>query len=162
MGSYNFNDEFRKALERAREEARQLNHEYVGGEHMLLALLRETDSVAAQVLKSFAVDVSQTREVLLGVLHKGTSASFGADLPYTSRGKRTLELAMIQSREWEHSHTGPEHLPIGLLREKNGIAGEVLVNAGVTLDAARAQTLSILGVPPTRSSWRTSLKRIFS
>jgi len=144
MGSYNFNDEFRTALAHARQEARLLNHEYVGGEHMLLALLRETDSVAAQVLKSFAIDVNQTREVLLGVLHKGTSASFAADLPYTSRGKRTLELAMIQSREWKHSHTGPEHLLIGLLREKNGIAGEVLAEAGVTLEGAQSQTLSLL------------------
>ncbi len=162
MAHLNFSERTRRTLACAREEALELHYEYVGTEHILLALLRDGESVAAAVLRARSVDAEQTRQAVLGTLKKGRSTSGGADLPYTSRGKKTLELAMSQAREWRHDYVGPEHLLIGLLREKNGIGGQALLNAGITLDAARAHTLSILGEQPARNSWRTTLTRIFS
>jgi ATP-dependent Clp protease ATP-binding subunit ClpC len=158
-----FSERTRRTLARAREEAVGLNHEYVSTEHMLLALLRDIEGVAAEVLKTFSVDARKTRQVVLRIVKKGTSAlPNGTELPYTSRGKKTLDLAMAQAREWDHSYVGAEHLLIGLLREKQGIGAQILANAGVTVDAARAHTLSILGEQPKHKSWRTTLKRIFS
>jgi ATP-dependent Clp protease ATP-binding subunit ClpC len=139
-------DELLRLVKHAHEEALALSHVYLGTEHMLLALLRETDGVAADVLKAFSADVTKTRQVVLGVLKKGTaSPPVGANLPYTSRGKKTMELAMWQAREWHHDSIGPEHVLIGLLREKGGIGAQVLMDAGVTLDVALAHTLSIVG-----------------
>ncbi len=163
MSDVNFSEQARRTLARAREEARGLDHPYVGTEHMLLALLRDTDGVAADVLKALSVDAAKVREVVLGGVKKSTSPyPMGAELPFTSRGKKALELAMSQSHEWHHSYIGNEHLLIGLLREKGGIAAQVLANAGVTLEGAVAQTLSNLGEQPARNSWRTTLTRIFS
>ena len=163
MPNFNFSEQARRTLARSREEAIGLNHPYVSTEHMLLALLRETDGVAADVLKALSVDVAKVREVVLGSVKKGTGPHpMSTELPYTSRGKKALELAMSQSHEWHHSHMGNEHLLIGLLRERVGIAAQGLASAGVTLDGAVAQTLSILGEQPARDSWRTTLTRIFS
>jgi ATP-dependent Clp protease ATP-binding subunit ClpC len=145
MDGYNFSERFRLTVRQAHQEALALRHEYIGTEHLLLALLRDRESVAASVLQRFSVDPDETRQVVLGTLQQGKSAEIGPDLPYTSRGKKTLQLAMSQAREWDHNYVGPEHMLIGLLREKNGIGGQVLTHVGVTLDSALEQTLSILG-----------------
>ena len=148
MPDVNFSEQARRTLARAREEAVDLHHPYVGTEHMLLALLRESEGVASDVLKSFAVEVTTMRQVLLGNVEKGSSVHpMGTELPYTSRAKRALELGMWQSHEWAHQYIGNEHMLIGLLREKSGIAAQVLVDAGVTLDGALAQTLSLVAKP---------------
>ncbi len=151
MNGYNFTERVRKVLQMAREEAQRLHHEYVGTEHILLGLIREGEGVAAAVLQNLNVDLDEIQQKIEETVKKGKAAqTTGPDLPYTSRAKKVLELAMSEARELNHSYVGTEHLLLGLLREEKGIAAQVLTDAGVNLDAARAETLRLLGteMPP--------------
>ncbi len=146
MNGYNFTERVRKVLAMAREEAARLHHEYVGTEHILLGLIREGEGVAAAVLQNLNVDLDEIQQKIEETVKKGkASQATGPDLPYTSRAKKVLELAMGEARELNHSYVGTEHLLLGLLREEKGIAAQVLTDAGVNLDAARAETLRLLG-----------------
>ncbi len=154
MNGYNFTERVRKVLQMAREEAQRLHHEYVGTEHILLGLIREGEGVAAAVLQNLNVDLDEIQQKIEETVKKGKAAqTTGPDLPYTSRAKKVLELAMSEARELNHSYVGTEHLLLGLLREEKGIAASVLTDAGVNLDAARAETLRLLGteMPPQGS-----------
>ena len=142
MNGYNFTERVRKVLAMAREEAARLHHEYVGTEHILLGLIREGEGVAAAVLQNLNVDLDEIQQKIEETVKKGKAAqTTGPDLPYTSRAKKVLELAMTEARELNHTYVGTEHLLLGLLREEKGIAAQVLTDAGVNLDAARAETL---------------------
>src|SRR5688572_23911740 len=146
MNGYNFTDRVRKVLQMAREEAARLHHEYVGTEHILLGLIREGEGVAAAVLTNLNVDLDDIQQKIEETVKKGKAAAApGPDLPYTSRAKKVLELAMTEARELNHSYVGTEHLLLGLLREEKGIAAQVLTDAGVTLEQSRAETLRLLG-----------------
>jgi ATP-dependent Clp protease ATP-binding subunit ClpC len=146
MNGYNFTERVRKVLAMAREEAARLHHEYVGTEHILLGLIREGEGVAATVLTNLSVELDDIQQKIEETVKKGKAGqTTGPDLPYTSRAKKVLELAMSEARELNHSYVGTEHLLLGLLREEKGIAAQVLTDAGVNLDAARAETLRILG-----------------
>jgi ATP-dependent Clp protease ATP-binding subunit ClpC len=146
MNGYNFTERVRKVLAMAREEAARLHHEYVGTEHILLGLIREGEGVAANVLTNLSVELDDIQQKIEETVKKGKAGqTTGPDLPYTSRAKKVLELAMSEARELNHSYVGTEHLLLGLLREEKGIAAQVLTDAGVNLDAARAETLRILG-----------------
>src|SRR6266566_4935767 len=146
MNGYNFTDRVRKVLQMAREEAARLHHEYVGTEHILLGLIREGEGVAAAVLTNLNVDLEEIQQKIEETVKKGkAAAAAGPDLPYTSRAKKVLELAMSEARELNHSYVGTEHLLLGLLREEKGIAAQVLTDAGVNLEQARAETLRLLG-----------------
>jgi ATP-dependent Clp protease ATP-binding subunit ClpC len=146
MNGYNFTERVRKVLAMAREEAARLHHEYVGTEHILLGLIREGEGVAATVLQNLSVELDDIQQKIEETVKKGKAAqTTGPDLPYTSRAKKVLELAMSEARELNHSYVGTEHLLLGLLREEKGIAAQVLTDAGVNLDAARTETLRILG-----------------
>jgi ATP-dependent Clp protease ATP-binding subunit ClpC len=146
MNGYNFTERVRKVLAMAREEAARLHHEYVGTEHILLGLIREGEGVAATVLQNLSVELDDIQQKIEETVKKGKAGqTTGPDLPYTSRAKKVLELAMNEARELNHSYVGTEHLLLGLLREEKGIAAQVLTDAGVNLDAARAETLRILG-----------------
>jgi len=146
MNGYNFTERVRKVLAMAREEAARLHHEYVGTEHILLGLIREGEGVAATVLQNLSVELDEIQQKIEETVKKGKAAqTTGPDLPYTSRAKKVLELAMSEARELSHSYVGTEHLLLGLLREEKGIAAQVLTDAGVNLEAARAETLRILG-----------------
>jgi ATP-dependent Clp protease ATP-binding subunit ClpC len=146
MNGYNFTERVRKVLQMAREEAQRLHHEYVGTEHILLGLIREGEGVAAAVLQNLSVDLDDIQQKIEETVKKGKAGQTTApDLPYTSRAKKVLELAMSEARELSHSYVGTEHLLLGLLREEKGIAAQVLTDAGVNLDAARAETLRLLG-----------------
>ncbi len=167
MNGYNFTDRVRKVLQMAREEAARLHHEYVGTEHILLGLIREGEGVAAAVLTNLNVDLEDIQQKIEETVKKGKApAPEGPDLPYTSRAKKVLELAMSEARELNHSYVGTEHLLLGLLREEKGIAAQVLSDAGVNLEQARAETLRLLGsdMPaggksgPTPSSPRSEKK----
>jgi len=151
MNGYNFTDRVRKVLQMAREEAARLHHEYVGTEHILLGLIREGEGVAAAVLSNLNVDLEEIQQKIEDSVKKGkAAAAAGPDLPYTSRAKKVLELAMSEARELNHSYVGTEHLLLGLLREEKGIAAQVLTDVGVNLEQARAETLRLLGseLPP--------------
>jgi ATP-dependent Clp protease ATP-binding subunit ClpC len=155
MNGYNFTDRVRKVLQMAREEAARLHHEYVGTEHILLGLIREGEGVAAAVLQNLNVDLEEIQTKIEETVKKGkAAAAAGPDLPYTSRAKKVLELAMTEARELNHSYVGTEHLLLGLLREEKGIAAQVLNDAGVSLEQSRAETLRLLGsdMPPAQAS----------
>lgn len=143
---YNFTEQVRKVLALTRDEALRLRHEYVGTEHILLGLIRDDEGVAGAVLQNLNVDANEIRRRIEHTVKKGKSAPpAGPDLPYTSRAKIALELATTEARELNHGYVGTEHLLLGLLREERGIAAQILVGAGVNLDAVRAETLRILG-----------------
>jgi ATP-dependent Clp protease ATP-binding subunit ClpC len=157
MNGYNFTERVRKVLAMAREEAARLHHEYVGTEHILLGLIREGEGVAAAVLQNLSVDLDDIQQKIEETVKKGKAAqAAGPDLPYTSRAKKVLELAMSEARELNHSYVGTEHLLLGLLREEKGIAAQVLTDAGVNLDAARAETLRLLGTEMPQSGSATA------
>ena len=146
MNGYNFTERVRKVLAMAQEESVALHHEYVGTEHILLALLAEGESVAVAVLQHFKVDLDEARGLILNTVKTGRAASrVGTSLPYTSRAKSVLELAMDESRVMGHHYIGTEHLLIGLLREEKGIAAQILMHSGLSTKRARAEVLRLLG-----------------
>jgi ATP-dependent Clp protease ATP-binding subunit ClpC len=148
MQGYNFTERVRKVLAMAREEARRLQHEYVGTEHILLGLVREGEGVAAAVLQNLNADRDEIRETIEKLVKKGRAgATTGPDLPYTSRAKTVLEQAMTEARELGHSYVGTEHLLLGLLREERGLAAQALTELGIRVDSVRAETLRLLGTP---------------
>ncbi len=153
MNGYNFTERVRKVLAMAREEAARLHHEYVGTEHILLGLIREGEGVAAAVLQNLSIDLEEIQQKIEDTVKKGkAAAATGPDLPYTSRAKKVLELAMSEARDLTHNYVGTEHLLLGLLREEKGIAAQVLTDAGINLDAARTETLRLLGTDMQQAS----------
>ena len=146
MNGYNFTDRVRKVLQMAREEAARLHHEYVGTEHILLGLIREGEGVAAAVLQNLNVDLEEIQQKIEETVKKGkAAAAAGPDLPYTSRAKKVLELAMTEARELNHTYVGTEHLLMGLLREERGIAAQVLRSLGITVHTTRQEIIRLLG-----------------
>jgi ATP-dependent Clp protease ATP-binding subunit ClpC len=146
MNGYNFTERVRKVLAMAREEAARLHHEYVGTEHILLGLIREGEGVAATVLQNLDAELDEIQQKIEETVKKGKAAqTTGPDLPYTSRAKKVLDLAMEETRALHHSYVGTEHLLLGLLAEAKGIAAQVLGSFGVTLASARGEVLRILG-----------------
>ncbi|HEY6828137.1 MAG TPA: Clp protease N-terminal domain-containing protein [Gemmatimonadaceae bacterium] len=146
MNGYNFTERVRKVLAMAREESANLRHEYVGTEHILLGLIDEGQGVGATVLQNLGVDLDDLKyqiETTVKRGHPGTRV--GPDLPYTSRAKKVLELSMSQARDLDHRYVGTEHLLLGIIAERKGIAAQVLHHSGVTLDTAVAETMRILG-----------------
>jgi ATP-dependent Clp protease ATP-binding subunit ClpC len=151
MNGYNFTERVRKVLAIAREEAARLHHEHVGTEHILLALIREGKGVAATVLQNLNAELDEVQQKIEDTVKKGkTAQTTGPDLPYTSRAKKVLELAMSEASELDHTVVGTEHLLLGLLAEAKGIAAQVLGSFGVTLANARAEVLRILGTEMAR------------
>ena len=153
---FNFTDRVRKVLAIAREEAIRLQHDYVGTEHILLGLVREREGVAAAVLTNLSVDSEQVQERIEELVRRGKATIALGELPYTSSAKKVLEFAMAEARELNHPYVGTEHLLLGLLREKMGIAAEVLNQLGVMLEEARRQTLKLLGATPEQTRTTTS------
>jgi ATP-dependent Clp protease ATP-binding subunit ClpC len=148
MQGYNFTERVRKVLAMAREEAGRLGHEYVGTEHILLGLLREGEGVAAAVLQTLDADLDEIREQIEEHVKEGEATRMaGRELPYTTRAKKVLELAMTEARELKHSYVGTEHLLLGLVREEKGIAAQILAMLGVNIASARTETLRLLGTP---------------
>ena len=152
MNGYNFTERVRKVLAMGRDEAARLQHEYVGTEHILLGLIAEGEGVAATVLQNLGVDLDELKLGIERIVKKGKPGTLpGSDLPYTSRGKKVLELAMTEARELNHRYVGTEHVLLGLVREHSGIGAQVLLDRGVTSDSARAEVLRILGTEESKS-----------
>ena len=145
MEGYGFTMPVRMTLAQAREEAANLNHEYVGPEHILLGLLRHLDGVAAGVLTKFQVEPAAVEGEIVQLVKRGRGPKGGPNLPYTSRAKKVLELAMVEARNLRHSYVGTEHLLIALIVEETSVAAQVLDELGVTLKGARLETLRLLG-----------------
>jgi ATP-dependent Clp protease ATP-binding subunit ClpC len=146
MDGYNFTDRTRLALQVAGDEAAALGHEYIGTEHILLALLRDRDGAAGGLVTKLGGDLDAIRAMIEVTVKKGTSAvPAGAPRPYTSRARKVLELAMVCAREDSRSPVGTQHLLLGLLREEKGVAAQVLLHSGVATNQATAALGSVAG-----------------
>jgi hypothetical protein len=134
-----FTESGRKAMDFTRREALKLNHDYICTEHILLGLVQEDRGVAASVLKSMNVGLESVRRELEKIVKAGPSPVTMGQLPFTPRAKRALELALEEASELRHDYFGTEHLLLGLIRESEGVAAQVLSNLGVQLETIRKQ-----------------------
>src|SRR5688500_18331094 len=150
MANYNFTDRFRGAMGKARAEAIDLQHDYVGTEHLLLGAIADPRSTAVAVLRVLGAELEVIRHRVGESIRKGRGSIALGELPYTSRAKVVLEYSMSEARDLDHAYVGTEHLLLGLVREEKGVAAQVLASVGATLDATRAATLAVLelGPPP--------------
>ena len=154
-----FSERARRVLTIAQEEARQLNHNYIGTEHILLGLVREEEGVAAKVLANLGVSLNKVRQAVEFISGRGERPSTG-ETGLTPRAKRVIELAIDEARQLSHNYIGTEHLLLGLLREGEGVAAGVLGSLGITLERARTETTQVIsqGMPKgrlTRAASRT-------
>ncbi len=138
-----FSERARRVLSLAQEEAQRFNHNYIGTEHILLGLARETDGVAARVLTSLGTELSKVRSAVEFIIGRGERSSPG-DIGLTPRAKKVIELAVDEARRLSHHYIGTEHLLIGIMREGEGVAAGVLESLGVSLDKVRTETTRIL------------------
>lgn len=136
-------DRAQQAVEHAEDEARRLNHNYIGTEHLLLALLRDHNSVAGKALKSLNVSLNQIRQMLRDEVGLGTR-TVGRLIPFTPRAKRALDLAVRESRQLGHGYLGTEHILLALSALDEGLAAQFLSASGVRYDHIRTMVISLL------------------
>jgi ATP-dependent Clp protease ATP-binding subunit ClpC len=146
-----FSERARRVLTIAQEEARNLNHSYIGTEHILLGLVREEEGVAAKVLTNLGIGLSKVRSAVEFIIGRGEKPGTG-ETGLTPRAKKVIELAIDEARQMGHNYIGTEHLLLGLLREGEGVASSVLDSFGITLERARSEVTHILtqGTPKAR------------
>ncbi|MFQ5964861.1 MAG: ATP-dependent Clp protease ATP-binding subunit [Candidatus Scalinduaceae bacterium] len=140
-----FTDRARKVMALAREEAKRFNHEYIGTEHILLGLVKEGSGVAANVLQNMDIDLKKIRLEVEKIVQAGPDLVSVGQLPFTPRVKKVLEYAMEEARAMGHNYIGTEHQLLGLLREQEGVAAQVLLNLGVKLEDVREEVVELLG-----------------
>jgi ATP-dependent Clp protease ATP-binding subunit ClpC len=152
-----FSERARRVLTIAQEEARNLNHSYIGTEHILLGLVREEEGVASRVLTNLGIGLGKVRSAVEFIIGRGEKPGTG-ETGLTPRAKKVIELAIDEARQLGHNYIGTEHLLLGLLREGEGVASSVLDSFGITLERARAETAHILaqGTPRARMARSTS------
>ena len=138
-----FSERARRVLSLAQEEAQRFNHNYIGTEHILLGLVRETDGVAAKILSSLGVELGKVRSAVEFIIGRGERPA-QSEIGLTPRAKKVVELAVDEARRLNHSYIGTEHLLLGLVREGEGIAAGVLESLGVNLERVRGETTRIL------------------
>jgi len=144
-----FTDRARKVMGLARQEAQRFNHDYIGTEHVLLGLVQEGSGVAASVLKNLDIDLKKIRLEVEKLVSNGTTMVTMGQLPFTPRAKKVLELSLEEASNLGHTYIGTEHLLLGLIRENEGIAAQVLRNLKVKLDDVREEVLELLGADPS-------------
>ncbi len=147
-----FTERARRVLSLAQEEARRLQHNFIGTEHLLLGLVREGDGVAAKVLSNLGVELGKVREAVESIVGRGNSPDDGP-VGLTPRAKKVIELAVDEARRLQHNFIGTEHLLLGILREGEGIAAEILQSMNVNLDRLRTQTIQLLSRVEARSTF---------
>ncbi|MBI3322625.1 MAG: ATP-dependent Clp protease ATP-binding subunit, partial [Candidatus Omnitrophica bacterium] len=140
-----FTERARKVILLAKEEAKRFNHDYIGTEHILLGLIREGEGVAAAVLQNLGLSSDQIRLEVEKLVQLGPSTIVSGDIPFTPKAKKVIELAMDEARNLGHNYIGTEHLLLGLIREGEGIAAQVLVNLGLDLGKVRQEVMELLG-----------------
>ena len=138
-----FSERARRVLSLAQEEAQRFNHNYIGTEHILLGLARETDSTAAKILEGLGVELGKVSAAVEFIIGKGETTASG-EIGLTPRAKKVIELAVDEARRLNHHYIGTEHLLIGLMREGEGVAAGVMESFGLTLDKVRGETTSVL------------------
>ena len=140
-----FTDRARKVMALANQEAQRFNHEYIGTEHILLGLVKEGSGVGANVLKNLDVDLRKVRLEVEKLVKSGPDMVTMGRLPQTPRAKKVIEYAIEEARNLNHNYVGTEHLLLGLLREQDGVAAQVLMNLGLKLEEVREEVLNLLG-----------------
>jgi len=135
-----FTDAAKKTMSFARHEAMQMQHDFIGTEHLLLGLLHEGRSLAAMVLKNMGLDLDQVRQEVAKVIKPGAAVTSG-QLPFTPLAKRVLELSMEEASRLHHGYLGTEHLLLGLIRVQDGVAAQVMTKLGVAFDKVREEVL---------------------
>src|SRR5215212_794095 len=142
-----FTDRARKVMQLANQEAQRFNHEYIGTEHILLGLVKEGSGVAANVLKNLDVDLRKIRLEVEKIVQTGPGGDqvVLGKLPHTPRAKKVIEYSVEEARNLNHNYVGTEHLLLGLLREQEGVAAQVLMNLGLKLEDVREEVLNLLG-----------------
>jgi ATP-dependent Clp protease ATP-binding subunit ClpA len=140
-----FTDRARKVMQLANQEALRFNHEYIGTEHVLLGLIKEGSGVAAHTLKNMDVDLRKIRLEVEKLVQSGPDMVISGKLPQTPRAKKVIEYAMQEARDLNHNYVGTEHILLGLMREQEGVAAQILMNLGLKLEEVRAEVLNLLG-----------------
>lgn len=140
-----FTDRARKVMQLANQEAMRFNHEYIGTEHVLLGLVKEGSGVASHVLKNLDVDLRKVRLEVEKQVQSGPDMITMGKLPQTPRAKKIIEYSMEEARLLNHNYVGTEHILLGLVREEEGIAGNILSSLGVERDDVREEILNLLG-----------------
>ena len=138
-----FTDRARRVVVLAQEEARMLNHNYIGTEHILLGLIHEGEGVAAKALESLSISLGAVREQVQEIIGQGQQAPSG-HIPFTPRAKKVLELSLREALQLGHNYIGTEHILLGLIREGEGVAAQVLVKLGADLNRVRQQVIQLL------------------
>jgi ATP-dependent Clp protease ATP-binding subunit ClpC len=141
-----FTDRARRVVVLAQEEARMLNHNYLGTEHLLLGLVHEGEGVAARALESLGISLGAVRQQVQEIIGQGQQAPAG-HIPFTPRAKKVIELAQREADDLGHNYIGTEHLLLGLVREGEGVAAQVLVKLGADLAGVRQQVVHLLHGP---------------
>jgi len=154
-----FTDRARRVVVLAQEEARMLNHNYIGTEHILLGLIHEGEGVAAKSLESLGISLEGVRSQVEEIIGQGQQAPSG-HIPFTPRAKKVLELSLREALQLGHNYIGTEHILLGLIREGEGVAAQVLVKLGADLNRVRQQVIQLLsgyqGKEPAESGGRSS------
>src|SRR5574337_208376 len=140
-----FTDRARKVMQLANQEAQRFNHEYIGTEHVLLGLIKEGSGVPANVLNNLDVDLRKIRLEVEKLVQSGPDMVTMGKLPQTPRAKKVIEYSMEEARNLNHNYVGTEHILLGLLREQEGVAAQVLMNLGLKLEDVREEVLNLLG-----------------
>jgi ATP-dependent Clp protease ATP-binding subunit ClpC len=138
-----FTDRARRVIVLAQEEAVGLNHDWIGTEHLLLGLIRERDGVAATALEALDISLEAVRAEVEMIIPRGETA-VGRQIPFTPRSKKVLELSLRESQQLGHNYIGTEHILLGLVREGEGVAAQVLVRLGADLSRTRQQVIQLL------------------
>src|SRR5213083_2485900 len=140
-----FTDRARKVMQLANQEAQRFQHEYIGTEHILLGLIKEGSGVAANVMKNLNIDLNKVRREIENLVQCGPNVVTMGKLPQTPRAKKVIEYATEEARNLNHNYIGSEHLLLGLLREEEGVAAQVLMNLNLKLEEVREEVLNLLG-----------------
>ncbi len=138
-----FTDRARRVVVLAQEEARILNHNYIGTEHILLGLIHEGEGVAAKALESLGISLEAVRQQVEEIIGQGQQAPSG-HIPFTPRAKKVLELSLREALQLGHNYIGTEHILLGLIHEGEGVAAQVLVRLGAELDRVRQQVVELV------------------
>jgi hypothetical protein len=156
-----FTDRARRVVVLAQEEARMLNHNYIGTEHILLGLIHESEGIAAQALTSLGISLGAVRQQVEEIIGQGQQAPSG-HIPFTPRAKKVLELSLREALQLGHNYIGTEHILLGLIREGEGVAAQVLVRLGADLNRVRQQVVHLVhsekGDRPTRVATGESVR----
>ncbi|MFH0771509.1 MAG: ATP-dependent Clp protease ATP-binding subunit [Candidatus Omnitrophota bacterium] len=140
-----FTERARKVIILAKEEAKRFNHDYIGTEHILLGLIKEGEGVAAAVLQNLGLGLESIRLEVEKLVQPGPPTVVSGDIPFTPKAKKVIELATDEARNLGHNYIGTEHLLLGLIREGEGVASQVLANLGLDLNKVRQEVMSLLG-----------------